>query len=148
ADEPTTALDVTVQAQIMDLLHELQQENRMGLLLITHDLGVVADVADRIAVMYSGRGMETAGVEDIYASPAHPYTLGLLEAIPRLDLKGQDLKAIEGLPPNLMHIPDGCEFNPRCPYRIDRCLTERPLLREVAPDRQSACHRAEEVLAD
>lgn len=146
ADEPTTALDVTVQAQIMDLLRELQDENRMGLMLITHDLGVVADVSDRIAVMYAGRIMESAAVHDIYASPAHPYTLGLLNSVPRLDTKGDDLTAIEGLPPSLDDIPGGCEFNPRCPYRIDRCLTVRPELREVATGRLSACHRAEEVL--
>lgn len=148
ADEPTTALDVTVQAQIMSLLADLQRENKMGLLLITHDLGVVANVADRIAVMYSGRIMETAPVTDIYAKPAHPYTLGLLESIPRIDQKGHQLQAIEGLPPSLDNIPDGCEFNPRCPYRIQRCLDERPALRDVAVGRRSACHRAEEVLND
>ena len=101
ADEPTTALDVTVQAQIMKLLKELQEERQMGLILITHDLGVVADVADRIAVMYAGRIVEHADVFDLYAKPAHPYTKGLLESIPRLDQKGQELAAIGGLPPNL-----------------------------------------------
>src|SRR6201991_2879325 len=101
ADEPTTALDVTVQAQIMDLLAELQQERQMGLILITHDLGVVADVADRIAVMYAGRMVEEANVYDLYAKPGHPYTLGLLDSIPRIDEKGQELRTIKGLPPNL-----------------------------------------------
>jgi oligopeptide transport system ATP-binding protein len=146
ADEPTTALDVTVQAQIMALLQELQEERQMGLILITHDLGVVADVADRIAVMYAGRIMERAEVFALYRQPAHPYTKGLLESIPRLDQKGQQLAAIGGLPPNLMRIPPGCEFNPRCRYAQDICRTDRPELREVAPGREAACHFAEEVL--
>ncbi|MBM6400704.1 ABC transporter ATP-binding protein [Phycicoccus sonneratiae] len=146
ADEPTTALDVTVQAQIMSLLEELQEERQMGLILITHDLGVVADVADRIAVMYAGRLVEKADVDALYASPAHPYTRGLLESIPRLDQKGQTLAAIGGLPPNLMRIPPGCAFNPRCRMAQDVCRTDRPELREVAPGRLSACHFAEEVI--
>ncbi|MFI7403022.1 ABC transporter ATP-binding protein [Streptomyces sp. NPDC049541] len=143
ADEPTTALDVTVQAQVMDLLAELQREYHMGLILITHDLGVVADVADRIAVMYAGRIVETAPVHDIYKVPAHPYTKGLLESIPRLDQKGRELYAIKGLPPNLMHIPPGCAFHPRCPMAQDVCRTDEPPLYEVngeEPDRRSACH--------
>ncbi len=116
ADEPTTALDVTVQAQVMDLLAELQREYNMGLILITHDLGVVADVADKIAVMYAGRIVEQAPVHELYKRPAHPYTRGgLLDSIPRLDQKGQELYAIKGLPPNLLRIPSGCAFNPRCP---------------------------------
>ena len=146
ADEPTTALDVTVQAQIMELLAELQRESRMGLILITHDLGVVADVADNISVMYAGRIMEQAEVHEIYAKPSHPYTKGLLESIPRVDLKGQELAAIKGLPPNLMRIPHGCEFSPRCPYAQQICIDQRPALREAAPGRYSACHFAEEVL--
>jgi oligopeptide transport system ATP-binding protein len=146
ADEPTTALDVTVQAQIMALLEELQEERQMGLILITHDLGVVADVADRIAVMYAGRLVEKAEVLDLYRAPAHPYTRGLLESIPRLDQKGQTLAAIGGLPPNLMRIPPGCPFNPRCRMAQDICRTERPPLREVVPGRFSACHFAEEVI--
>ena len=146
ADEPTTALDVTVQAQIMSLLQELQQERQMGLILITHDLGVVADVADRIAVMYAGRLVEKADVHELYGSPAHPYTRGLLESIPRLDQKGQTLAAIGGLPPNLMRIPPGCAFNPRCRMAQDVCRTDVPQLREVAPGRLSACHFAEEVI--
>ncbi|RPF36024.1 ABC transporter ATP-binding protein [Streptomyces sp. TLI_185] len=143
ADEPTTALDVTVQAQVMDLLAELQREYNMGLILITHDLGVVADVADRIAVMYAGRIVESAPVHDIYKVPAHPYTKGLLESIPRLDQKGQELYAIQGLPPNLMHIPPGCAFHPRCPMAQDVCRTDEPPLYEVngeEPARRSACH--------
>jgi oligopeptide transport system ATP-binding protein len=146
ADEPTTALDVTVQAQIMELLADLQRERKMGLILITHDLGVVADVADKISVMYAGRIMEKAPVGEIYARPAHPYTKGLLESIPRLDLKGRELAAIRGLPPSLTRIPPGCEFNPRCPYAQQICRDERPPLYDVAPGRQSACHFAQEVL--
>ena len=140
ADEPTTALDVTVQAQIMELLQDLQDEHNMGLILITHDLGVVADVADRIAVMYAGRIVERADVNDIYANPAHPYTKGLLESIPRLDQKGQQLSAIGGLPPNLTRIPPGCAFNPRCVMAQDICRSEVPELLDVGPNRQSACH--------
>ncbi|MFG2710137.1 ABC transporter ATP-binding protein [Streptomyces goshikiensis] len=139
ADEPTTALDVTVQAQVMDLLAELQRELNMGLILITHDLGVVADVADKIAVMYAGRIVEAAPVHEIYAAPAHPYTRGLLDSIPRLDQKGQELYAIKGLPPNLLAIPPGCAFNPRCPMARALCRAEVPPLAEVAPDRASAC---------
>ncbi len=146
ADEPTTALDVTVQAQIMNLLRDLQDERQMGLILITHDLGVVADVADRIAVMYAGRIVEQAGVLDLYAKPAHAYTKGLLDSIPRLDQKGQQLAAIGGLPPNLMRIPSGCAFNPRCYLAQDICRRERPELLEVRPGRWSACHFSQEVL--
>ncbi|MFI5945270.1 ABC transporter ATP-binding protein [Streptomyces uncialis] len=146
ADEPTTALDVTVQAQVMELLADLQRELNMGLILITHDLGVVADVADRIAVMYAGRIVETAPVHDIYKAPAHPYTKGLLESIPRLDQKGQELFAIKGLPPNLMHIPSGCAFHPRCPMAQDICRTDEPPLAEVSAERRSACHFWRETL--
>ncbi|MBQ0828377.1 ABC transporter ATP-binding protein [Streptomyces tagetis] len=149
ADEPTTALDVTVQAQVMDLLAELRREYRMGLILITHDLGVVADVADRIAVMYAGRIVETAPVHDIYKAPAHPYTRGLLDSIPRLDQKGRQLYAIKGLPPSLTRIPPGCAFHPRCPMARDVCRTDVPPLYEVtdAPsERGSACHFWRECL--
>ena len=146
ADEPTTALDVTVQAQVMDLLAELQRERNMGLILITHDLGVVADVADKIAVMYAGRIVEEAPVRDLYRQPAHPYTKGLLESIPRLDHKGHELYAIKGLPPNLMRIPSGCAFNPRCPYAQDVCRSEIPPLYEVPGGRGSACHFWETVM--
>ncbi len=149
ADEPTTALDVTVQAQVMDLLAELQRELHMGLILITHDLGVVADVADKIAVMYAGRIVETAPVHDIYKAPAHPYTRGLLESIPRLDQKGQELYAIKGLPPNLTRIPPGCAFHPRCPMAQDVCRTDVPPLYDVTEsdaERGSACHFWRECL--
>ncbi|MEH1169127.1 ABC transporter ATP-binding protein [Micromonospora sp. CPCC 205539] len=146
ADEPTTALDVTVQAQIMDLLAELQRERQMGMILITHDLGVVADVADRIAVMYAGRIVEEADVYDLYAKPAHPYTMGLIDSIPRLDEKGQQLRTIKGLPPNLMNIPPGCPFNPRCPMAQPVCREQLPPLLQVGNARASACHFAEELV--
>ena len=147
ADEPTTALDVTVQAQIMQLMADLQQERKMGLILITHDLGVVADVADRIAVMYAGRIVEQADAFELYAQPGHPYTKGLLDSIPRLDQKGETLSAIGGLPPNLMNIPPGCPFNPRCHYAQDICrLDPPPPLREVTPGRLAACHFSELLL--
>ncbi|SCL19486.1 oligopeptide transport system ATP-binding protein [Micromonospora nigra] len=149
ADEPTTALDVTVQAQIMSLLAELQRERNMALVLITHDMGVVADVADRISVMYAGRVIEEAGVEAIYANPAHPYTKGLLESIPRLDVKGQELSAIKGLPPVLTNIPPGCAFNPRCRYAQDVCRVDpAPPLYQVSASRTSACHFWKEVKGD
>jgi len=148
ADEPTTALDVTVQAQVMDLLAELQREYHMGLILITHDLGVVADVADKIAVMYAGRIVEHAPVHEIYRSPAHPYTQGLLRSIPRVDQKGQELYAIQGLPPNLTRIPSGCAFNPRCPMAQDVCRTDVPPLHTVGAGRGSACHFWKETLGD
>ncbi|MFB1041603.1 ABC transporter ATP-binding protein [Streptomyces chrestomyceticus] len=148
ADEPTTALDVTVQAQVMDLLAELQREYAMGLVLITHDLGVVADVADRIAVMYAGRIVETAPVRDLYRAPAHPYTRGLLDSIPRLDRKGRELYAIKGLPPSLTAVPPGCPFHPRCPKARDVCRTDRPPLYDVAPGRASACHFWEEIVSE
>ena len=147
ADEPTTALDVTVQAQIMQLLADLQQERRMGLILITHDLGVVADVADRIAVMYAGRIVEQADAFELYAEPAHPYTKGLLDSIPRLDQKGETLSAIGGLPPSLTNIPAGCPFNPRCHYAQDICrIDPPPPLREVGRHRFAACHFSELLL--
>ena len=146
ADEPTTALDVTVQAQIMALLEELQEERKMGLILITHDLGVVADVADRIAVMYAGRLVETADILPLYASPAHPYTRGQLDSMLPPGKKGPTLAAIGGLPPNLMRIPQGCAFNPRCRMAQDICRQDRPELREIVSGRFSACHFAEEVI--
>jgi oligopeptide transport system ATP-binding protein len=146
ADEPTTALDVTVQAQIMDLLAELQRETGMGLILITHDLAVVGEIADRIAVMYAGRIVETGATDAVFSAPAMPYTEGLMASIARVDQKGQRLNPIVGAPPNLAQLPTGCPFHPRCPRATDRCVAELPLLREVVPGRRSACHYAEEVL--
>jgi oligopeptide transport system ATP-binding protein len=146
ADEPTTALDVTVQAQIMDLLKELQVERQMGLILITHDLGVVAEVADRIAVMYAGRIVEHADAMSLYRNPGHPYTVGLLESVPRLDQKGETLATIKGLPPTLTNIPPGCPFNPRCSRAVDRCREELPHDHNLGLGRTSKCHFAEEVV--
>ena len=147
ADEPTTALDVTVQAQIMDLLAEIQQERQMGLILITHDLAVVAEVADRIAVMYAGRIVEQADVHALFRAPAHPYTEALMNSLPRLDQKGQVLSTIKGLPPSLLHVPPGCPFHPRCARAEDRCVDEVPATHVIGLDRASACHFAEEVVA-
>ncbi|RJQ71621.1 ABC transporter ATP-binding protein [Pseudonocardiaceae bacterium YIM PH 21723] len=148
ADEPTTALDVTVQAQIMDLLAELRRERNMGMILITHDLGVVADVADRIAVMYAGRIVEHADVFSLYRQPCHPYTAALLESMPRLDLKGQELATIKGLPPNLLRPPSGCPFHPRCRMAVDQCVAEVPQLITLGMDRLSRCFRAEEMITN
>jgi oligopeptide/dipeptide ABC transporter ATP-binding protein len=147
ADEPTTALDVTVQAQIMDLLATLRAELEMALILITHDLGVVADVADRITVMYAGRVVEQADVHTLYAAPAHPYTRGLLASVPRLERRGHGLHSISGTPPNPVAIPEGCPFHPRCPYAQQMCrMTAPPLLRIGRVDRASACHFPPEAL--
>ncbi|QBR94076.1 ABC transporter ATP-binding protein [Nocardioides euryhalodurans] len=146
ADEPTTALDVTVQAQVMQLLADLQQEMKLGLILITHDMGVVADVADKICVMYAGNAVEQADVYQIYEKPAHPYTKALLESIPRIDQKGQDLTVIKGLPPALVDPAPGCAFAPRCTFVRDRCRTDKPELYTVPGGRSSACHYWEEVM--
>jgi oligopeptide transport system ATP-binding protein len=146
ADEPTTALDVTVQAQIMDLLAEIQAERRMGLILITHDLGVVAEVADRIAVMYAGRIVENADAVSLYRMPGHPYTAALMASLPRLDLKGTQLNTIKGLPPSLLNIPPGCPFHPRCPMAVGRCAEEVPGDHRLGLGRTSKCHFAEELV--
>ena len=147
ADEPTTALDVTVQAQIMELLAELQRETGMGLILITHDLGVVAEVADRVVVMYAGREVEKAEIHELYGRPLHPYTDGLMQSIPRPDLSLDRLEPIQGAPPDLLRIPPGCPFHPRCPHAQPQCQTDVPLLRPVGDlaDRLSACHFSEEI---
>jgi oligopeptide transport system ATP-binding protein len=135
ADEPTTALDVTVQAQILELLREMKREMDLSLLLITHDLGVIAETADRVAVMYAGRIVETGPVRDVFRTPLHPYTRGLLASIPG-EHKGARLQAIEGTVPNMAALPPGCTFAPRCPSRMDVCTTAVPAL--VAPDPQAA----------
>ena len=143
ADEPTTALDVTVQAQIMDLLDELRRERGMGLVLITHDLGVVAEVADRAAVMYAGRIVEHADVGSLFAHPGHPYTRALLASQPRV---GHELVPIRGLPPRLTAIPPGCPFHPRCPAVRDRCRDTLPPPVPLGAGRSSACHFAAELV--
>lgn len=140
ADEPTTALDVTVQAQILDVLMEVKESLGAAIVLITHDLGVVAGLADRVAVMYGGRIVEQGGVSEIFEQPAHPYTQGLLKCTPRLDVDTDSLVTIAGQPPNLQNLPLGCSFHPRCPYVFDRCKTERPDLIETGRGRAKACH--------
>ncbi len=146
ADEPTTALDVTVQAQIMQLLDELQAQTGMALVLITHDLGVVAETADRLMVMYGGRVVERGPTSDVVAKSAHPYTIGLMNSAPRSEMKGRKLMTIEGAPPVLTAMPSGCAFHPRCARRQAVCSTRRPDLQVVAAGRESACHFADEVL--
>ncbi|MGH3342799.1 MAG: ABC transporter ATP-binding protein [Carbonactinosporaceae bacterium] len=148
ADEPTTALDVTVQKQIMGLLREIQQRRRMGLILVSHDLGVVADVAERVIVMYAGRVAEAGALRPVYEAPAHPYTRGLMTSVPSMVGTAEALVPIAGAPPDPLDLPGGCPFHPRCPSAAERCRLERPRLREVAPGRFSACHFAEGVLAD
>jgi oligopeptide transport system ATP-binding protein len=139
ADEPTTALDVTIQAQILDLMKRLRRELGMAIILITHDLGVVAGIADRINVMYAGYIVETGSADEIFHNPRHPYTLGLLRSIPRLDEpRKEKLVPIEGLPPDLIDPPPGCPFQPRCPYAIERCI-ENPSLEPVVPGHRIAC---------
>jgi oligopeptide/dipeptide ABC transporter ATP-binding protein len=141
ADEPTTALDATVQAQILDLLLRLQQDSDTALIMITHDLGVIADIADDVMVMYAGRAAEKATKHDIFYASHHPYTKGLLESIPHSSAAAERLKPITGQPPSLINLPSGCKFHPRCAYVMDRCLTEEPVLRPVgdAGAHSSAC---------
>jgi oligopeptide transport system ATP-binding protein len=154
ADEPSTALDVTIQAQILRLLEFLNRDRGLALIIITHDLGVVAEVADRVAVMYAGKIVETGTVDDVFTKPAHPYTLGLMNSIPQVEAKGGRLNPIVGQPPNLAAIPSGCPFHPRCPRRRTGaealpgrdCVADKPPLRLVVPGREAACHYSEEVL--
>ncbi|MGW1347621.1 oligopeptide/dipeptide ABC transporter ATP-binding protein, partial [Kribbella sp. NPDC002412] len=149
ADEPTTALDVTVQAQIMDLLARLQDEEGMSLVLITHDLGVVADVADRVVLMYAGRVVEAGPIREVYEHSAHPYTTALMASVPTVDGPRDRLTPIQGAPPDLLALPSGCSFRPRCRYADALCAEEEPTLRDL-PGRpvnhSSACHYAEGLL--
>ncbi|MDH3674595.1 MAG: ABC transporter ATP-binding protein [Anaerolineae bacterium] len=141
ADEPTTALDVTIQAQIVDLVNRLQREIGMSIIWITHDLGVVAGIAERVIVMYAGRIVEEAPVKELYGNPRHPYTLGLLASIPRLDEdRPEKLESIDGLPPDLIDYPKGCPFYARCHYRLDRCLEAPPPLESVGVGHRAACY--------
>ena len=143
ADEPTTALDVTVQAQVLDLLRDLQAQTGMAILLITHDLGVVAEMADRVAVMYAGRVVEQASARDLFADPLHPYTLGLMGSIPRMDAPpGTRLLAIEGAVPAPGTVPAGCRFRPRCVFAASDCARIDPALTQLTPDHAAACIRA------
>jgi peptide/nickel transport system ATP-binding protein len=140
ADEPTTALDVTIQAQILDVILQLQKETKMAVMFITHDLGVIAEICDDVVVMYAGKVAETANVVDLFASPKHPYTQGLLASIPRLEsIRKSRLPTIEGSVPGLSDLPVGCRFQNRCPYVMDLCRQEDPQLFTVGPDHAAAC---------
>jgi oligopeptide transport system ATP-binding protein len=140
ADEPTTALDVTIQAQIIDLVKRLRDELGMAIIWITHDLGVIAGLAERVVVMYAGFIVEEAPVRDLYGTPKHPYTIALLGSLPRIDILREDkLTSIEGMPPDLIALPEGCPFAARCDFVIDRCLKDNPPLLQVEPGHKSAC---------
>jgi peptide/nickel transport system ATP-binding protein len=140
ADEPTTALDVTVQAQILELIDKLKTDFNVGVILITHDLGVVSDVADSVMVMYAGRPMEIASKEALFQDPLHPYTWGLLESIPRVDQRGTRLIPISGAPPSLIRVPPGCPFHPRCPHRFEPCDKDVPELTDRGGGHPESCH--------
>jgi len=142
ADEPTTALDVTLQAQILELMRELKAASNAAIILITHDLGVVAEVCDEVAVMYAGEIVERAAVDQLFASPQHPYTVGLLGSIPRLDRRAAHLATIEGMVPNMANPPAGCRFAARCPFVIEACTKSPPPLAELSPGHASRCIRA------
>lgn len=146
ADEPTTALDVTIQAQILKLIAELSEQENTGIILITHDLGVVAEMADRVAVMYAGEVVEEASVYDLFEKPGHPYTLGLLGSLPTLTEQRDRLDSIPGTVPNMLNMPEGCPFHPRCPYAEERCKLERPELRLKEAGHKVRCLRMEEIL--
>jgi oligopeptide transport system ATP-binding protein len=149
ADEPTTALDVTIQAQIVELVKELQEKLGMAIIWITHDLGVVAGMVQKVAVMYAGFIIEQAPVNDLYHKRSHPYTLGLLDSIPKLDAREkQRLASIKGLPPDLLEPPTSCAFAPRCPYVIEKCWQENPPLAAVGPNHTAACWRWDEIEAE
>lgn len=147
ADEPTTALDVTVQAQIMDLLSDLQSDFGMSIVLITHDLGVVKGSCEDTLVLYGGRVMETGPTDHMFANPSHPYTRGLLRAVPRLDSQDAQLATIPGNPPNMLHPPKGCAFSPRCGFANEQCKSEKPALDFFTADRSRACHLTQEQIA-
>jgi len=147
ADEPTTALDVTIQAQILELMKKLKKELGMAIMLITHDLGVVAEMAERVVVMYGGKVVEEGDVVSIFKAPLHPYTEGLLKSIPRLDRADGVLHVIEGVVPNPLHLPPGCRFHPRCPVAFDKCKETQPALEQIAPGRFVACFIAADRLA-
>ncbi|OTA15146.1 hypothetical protein Xvie_03091 [Xenorhabdus vietnamensis] len=146
ADEPTTALDVTVQAQIMTLLNELKKEFNTAIIMITHDLGVVAGICDKVLVMYAGRTMEYGTARDVFYHPTHPYSIGLLNAVPRLDGDEEALETIQGNPPNLLRLPKGCPFQPRCQFATDRCACEEPQLEKFGIGRLRACFKPQEEL--
>jgi peptide/nickel transport system ATP-binding protein len=145
ADEPTTALDVTIQAQILELLKKLQADLGMAILLITHDLGVIAETADRVAVMYAGKVVEYAPVKDLFRDPRHPYTIGLMESIPRMEERRERLRVIPGTVPPPTAFPPGCPFHPRCPFAVDVCRSVDPPAEDAAPGHAVRCHRWREI---
>ena len=147
ADEPTTALDVTIQDQIMKLINELKQELGMSVILVTHDLGVIAQMCDRVAVMYSGLIMEMCDVVTLFASPRHPYTYALMSSLPDPENTGERLNAIQGSPPNLAHLPEGCPFSPRCTECAEICKRQRPEMYEIAPGHYVRCHCLDKTAA-
>jgi oligopeptide/dipeptide ABC transporter ATP-binding protein len=138
-DEPTTALDVTIQAQVLDLMIDLKTEFKTSIVMITHDLGVIAELADHVIVMYVGRGVEFAGVKEIFNNPLHPYTQGLMASVPSISAPTKELEPIMGVVPNPIDLPDCCRFEPRCPRAMSRCQTEPPQLKEIRPNHQVAC---------
>jgi oligopeptide/dipeptide ABC transporter ATP-binding protein len=151
ADEPTTALDVTIQAQILELISDLQERLGMAMLMITHNLGVIAEVSDRVVVMYAGRAVEYADAYTVFKNPQHPYSIGLLGSIPRLDLDAEHkerLRVIEGIVPNPLNLPSGCKFNPRCPFVVDKCRDEEPPLEEAEDGHLVRCWRYKELEYD
>jgi oligopeptide/dipeptide ABC transporter ATP-binding protein len=149
ADEPTTALDVTIQAQILELMKDLKENLDTAIMLITHDLGVIAEMADRVAVMYAGKIVESADVFELFADPMHPYTEGLMGSIPSLTTdKKERLAVIEGVVPNPLNMPVGCRFHPRCDYATDICREKEPPLEEIAPGRRSACWHVDDIFGD
>lgn len=145
ADEPTTALDVTIQAQIIDLLKKLQRDYNTSIIVITHDLGIVADMSDNVIVMYAGKSMEQAPTKSLFNNPYHPYTLGLLKSLPVLGSKEERLYSIEGMVPDINDMPIGCRFSNRCPFAIEKCIEEEPNIQELTKDHFVRCHRALEV---
>jgi peptide/nickel transport system ATP-binding protein len=148
ADEPTTALDVTVQAQILDLMAQLKESYGSSILMITHDLGVIAEISDEVAVMYAGQIVEYASAQQLFEQPLHPYTAGLLDSRPRLEdaIEKKRLRPVLGAVPNPTNHPTGCRFHPRCPYATEECHTQPPEMREVFPGHRVACHWAESIM--
>jgi oligopeptide/dipeptide ABC transporter ATP-binding protein len=140
ADEPTTALDVTIQAQILRLMRDLMNEVKTSILFITHDLGVISEIADRVAVMYAGRIVEESNVRELFKEPLHPYTAGLLASLPRLSELSKEIQPLAGSVPDAINPPKGCSFHPRCKFVMDQCHTIQPELKEIKPGHKVACH--------
>ena len=145
ADEPTTALDVTIQAQVLDLINDLKEKFQTSMILITHDLGVIAQTCETVAVIYAGSIVESGSKEDIFDHPTHPYTIGLFESLPNMTKDGEKLKPIAGMPPDPTNLPEGCAFSPRCPYATDECRKSAPAMRELTPGHMCACFNRSEA---